>query len=259
VVANRRVDRHAIHDVAIGLEVGKEPVIVFVARAADGQSKNAAAGVDVVAGRQDQPDIVRVDDVPQGIRNLLLPAVCRMRFDANPEVAHRGKGQGAGRQGRVGIGAKAVVVAPSRLHQCLISRRPVPALAGCPFLAFDEHLVAVLGIGLQPGNPAVIGGFGGSRADHAALTVADFDAGGAIWRGTCTDRILAWGMDVSQILIVNQLGQPVRSGAEVERAPRDEGRLVGHGGQIKVRLGMKLRHRCASSSSLSLSRGGSLA
>ena len=59
MIADARVDRNAVQQVAIRLVEREEPVIVFVAVIADRQTEETAAGVDVVAGRQDEADVVR--------------------------------------------------------------------------------------------------------------------------------------------------------------------------------------------------------
>src|SRR5918995_893252 len=87
VIADRRIHRNAVDDVAIRLEVREEPVIVFVAGVPRDQTEDAAAGVDVVAGREQQPHILRLDDAAESVANLELPAIRRMMPDADPEIA----------------------------------------------------------------------------------------------------------------------------------------------------------------------------
>ena len=58
VIADARIDRNAVQQIAIRLIEREEPVVVFVAVIADRQAENAAAGVDVVAGRQHEAHVV---------------------------------------------------------------------------------------------------------------------------------------------------------------------------------------------------------
>jgi hypothetical protein len=51
-------------------------------------------------------------------------------------------------------------------------------------------------------------------------------------------------MNPLQVFIVDELGTPVRSGLEIERAPGDYRALVGESRKVDVRFGMKFRHSC---------------
>ena len=67
---------HAVDDVAVRLEVREEPVVVFVA-GVRGPQQERSGRVDVVAGRQDEPDVVGVDGALERLRDLELTANCR--------------------------------------------------------------------------------------------------------------------------------------------------------------------------------------
>ena len=69
VVADRRADRNPIQHVAIRLEVGEEPVVVFVARV-PGPQQEALLRVDVVAGGDDEPRVVQIDRVHERLRDF---------------------------------------------------------------------------------------------------------------------------------------------------------------------------------------------
>ena len=73
VIADARIDRNAVQEIAIRLVEREEPVVVFVAVIADRQPEQALAGIDVVAGRQHEADVVRVDGQLQRVADLALP------------------------------------------------------------------------------------------------------------------------------------------------------------------------------------------
>ena len=219
VVPDRREHRHAIDDVAIGLKVGEEPVIVFVAGSADRDAEQPYACIDVVAGREDEPHVGRIDGFAQGVRDFLLPPGRRVTLHADAEVAHHRKRQRRGWQRGIRIGAEPVVIAVSRLDERLVLRRPVPSLAHCPLFVLYEHFVGVLGVGLQSRQPTVIRDFGLRDADERAGCVVHLDTRRPVRSRLRADGILAGRVDVLQIVIVDDLRLAAAGCPEIKRAP----------------------------------------
>ena len=91
VITDRRIDADPVEDVPVGLKVREEPVVVFFPSPADRNAEELLAGIDVVAGRQDEPEAVRVDGHPKRIRDLLLPVLPGQLLHADAEVANDGK------------------------------------------------------------------------------------------------------------------------------------------------------------------------
>jgi hypothetical protein len=88
VVADAWIDGHAVHHVPVGLEERKEPVIVLVASVrADRKAKDARAGVDVVAARDDQTHVVLVEHLLHRLGDFALAALGRGPSDARAVVA----------------------------------------------------------------------------------------------------------------------------------------------------------------------------
>ena len=242
VIADRWIHRDAVDDVAIRLEEREEPVVVFIAGAADRDAEHTHARVDVVAGGEHEADVVGIDHVAQRVGDLLLAAVRPVVPDADAEIADHREGQLRGRHGGIGIGAKAVVVLRAGLHQRLVLRRPVPALAAGPLLPFYEHLVGVFGIGLKTREPAMVGDLG-LRARHRRTgRVVDLDHGRTVGRRLRANRVLSRRMHIFQVVVVDDLPFPPGVGTEIEGTPSDERGFVADRRQIKVGLGMKLRH-----------------
>ena len=91
MVADRRAHRHTVDRIAVRLEEREEPVVVFRAGIL-GPQQEPLRGVDVVAGGQDQPDVLGVDGALQREPDFALPLGRRRRpADAGAEVADDGE------------------------------------------------------------------------------------------------------------------------------------------------------------------------
>jgi hypothetical protein len=94
VVSDRGIDGNAVDHVAIRLEVREVPVVVLVSGRTHRQTEEAAPGVDVVAGGQDQPHALAVHRSSKRLRDLALPPRLRGRTPhARAEVSDHGHRQ----------------------------------------------------------------------------------------------------------------------------------------------------------------------
>jgi hypothetical protein len=82
VVADARVHRNPIEHVAVRLKEREEPVIIFVTGGANRNAEDAVPGVDVVASRDDHPDVVLLEGKLHRLRHLELTTGRRRAQDA---------------------------------------------------------------------------------------------------------------------------------------------------------------------------------
>lgn len=119
VVADRRVHRDAIDDVAVGLVEGEEPVVVLVPAAlvteerARQKTRQLVPQVDVVARGQEQARTVLVDRALQRHAHLPLPAGgVTIAANADAVVAEQHEIE-RGSFVRRRVSVKGVVIAPA--------------------------------------------------------------------------------------------------------------------------------------------------
>ena len=75
VVADRRVNRNPVDEVAVRLIKSKKPVVIFIAGRAQGDAEQSPSSINVIAGRKQQPNAPHVNRFIQRRRDLALAAV----------------------------------------------------------------------------------------------------------------------------------------------------------------------------------------
>jgi hypothetical protein len=174
------------------LEIREEPIVVFVARIGSPQQKSLRR-VDVVAGREHEPDVVRIDRALERLRHFELTALGRGRLpDAGAEIADDSKRKRLNERSlRVGQRPEFIAIHPVSLHQALKRGIPIPSHAAAPQLMFHRDRVGVARVGLESGHRAVVAGIGQRVGDDRSSLVADFDAGRPVCRRPAPDRFAA--------------------------------------------------------------------
>jgi len=140
MVANRGIHTHAIDHVAIGLEVGEEPIVILVARVAHRDAEKLLACVNIVSRGQDEAQVVLIERCLERIRHLLLSAILRFLPGSDSEVTDDGERERRRRRVGFRIGAKSIVIS-SGFHERLLCRRPVPPDSLSPLLVLDDDPV----------------------------------------------------------------------------------------------------------------------
>ena len=242
VVADGREERDAVEDVPIRLVEARVPLVVLVARAGG----VLVPEVDVVACRDHEPHVARVDRALQRACELQLPdAVEAAVEDPDAEVAEHGE-----RHRRGGVGrrerAEAVVVPAARADQRRLLDAPVAQFPLTPRPAVDAHAIAVLGVGLESGDPDVVVLLG-LRPRNDPTVALDLDDGVPERLRAGADRLGARrGSDRGELLVVDDPPLAIRRVAlpEVEPAPGDQGLVVTEAGEVQelLEVDLELRH-----------------
>src|SRR5262245_7701829 len=117
VIPNGREDRYTVDDIAVGLEVGEEPIIVLIAAGAYRDAQKSL-GVDVVAGSQDEANAAFIYSLLQRCGYLPLAACGGGHLaDASAEIAEDGEGERIRRGVGRGEGPETIVVMAAGTHQ----------------------------------------------------------------------------------------------------------------------------------------------
>ena len=232
VVPNRGKHGHAVDHIAIGLEVGEEPVVVFVSAAANRNAQQPRAGVDVVAGGEDQrgrPACRSCGESrlpPSAVCASASPSSRRRRSRPSPRSSRRRRraqwDRGSCRTGCRSCRPPGRARCPARTSPS--ARRP-PTLRSSRTLC---RCIRCRASGRAPSNDSRPRS---SPRGKDTRLVVDLDPRRPIGRRQRADGILARRVDVLQILVVDDLPLAAARGAEVERAPGHQCRLVGDGGR----------------------------
>lgn len=76
MIADGRIDWHSVDYITIRLVVSEVPIVVLAAGIAAEAQKIGVVAINVVASRQDQPDIEFVNSLFQRLRDLPLSSLC---------------------------------------------------------------------------------------------------------------------------------------------------------------------------------------
>jgi hypothetical protein len=231
VVAGSRVHGQVVDEVPVRLVEGEVPVVVLVARLGGGVLLPV---VDVVAQRDQEAHGVRRRQRLEGPGHALLPAPVGVVGDADPVVA---EGEERDRLGHVvsRMRPEPEVVGAVRRRGTTLVELPVPALAGRPQHAVDQHAVAVLGVGFEALDPRMVLVGRGARRHDLALVVEHLDEAFAVRWGLRADGPAAPAVPACQLVVVHHDPATVEL-LEEEPSPGHEHRRVGQVDQVDEAL-----------------------